>query len=226
MIYYTGRHSCVCSKAFSLERFVHYSAAPLFVLVCSWVRRISIGPRFSRQIGFLSPLKVWSHRCIKCNRSGRVEQEVAAELSKIRTGGGGERRNLASAKHRFIYVLSSSFSLCGIVFSLRLFYLFPTPFLLPYSVFVLVRLCLNVCVCVNHCGIQSGIMSHLSSLLSPPQGTGELFARQYSLTLQTMATESAYCVFLLCPIDDIDLYLCCLIPLWLWTKLIIRPLDI
>lgn len=110
-------------------------------------------------------------------------------------------RNSVSAKCRFISVLLSSVFLCWTVFSLHSFYLFPTPFLLPLfclvSLFVvaLVVWCVNVCVWTP---LGAPISRHVSSviLISSPRGTGELFTHQYSLSPQTMATESAslYCL--------------------------------
>lgn len=115
-------------------------------------------------------------------------------------------RNLVSAKC-FISVILSSFS----PFSLHSFSLshpFHTVLLRLVSLFIVavVVLCVNVCVSVL---LGTPNSRHVSSviLISSPQGTGELFKQQYSLSLEAIATESAflYCL-VVCPTDNTDLY--------------------
>lgn len=118
-------------------------------------------------------------------------------------------RNLVSAKC-FVSVILSSFSLCGTVFAF-FFSLPPLPHYVTLSCVFVYRCGCVVCKCLC-VSILLGTPNsrHVSSviLISSPQGTGELFIQQYSLSLQYMATESAllYCL-VVCPIDNTDLYL-------------------
>lgn len=188
--------SSVCSSAFSLKHFVHHSynsivSSRLFfgqthfhwckILTSDWL---------------LSPLQVWSHRCAGCNLRGRVEHKAAAER---REGGGGRKWGIRSQPSA-----DSSLPFCPpfpFPFSLYSFLSFshhgPAAVLRLMSLFVVavVVLCVNVCVCTP---LGAPISRHVSSviLISSPRGTGELFTHQYSLSLQTMVTESAllYCL--------------------------------
>lgn len=112
------------------ETLCHHNTTPLSVVIFSSVWCLVHWCKILTCDWLLSPLQVWSHRCVECNLRGRVEREATAER---RGGRGGEGRDMAAAKCRFISAFLS-FSFCGIVFFTFFKIFFTPPLLLLYSV--------------------------------------------------------------------------------------------
>lgn len=157
--------SSVCSSAFSLKHFVLHNTTPLSVVVCSSVRHISIGARFSHLIGF--------YHHFRC--------EVTGVPGVISEGGSNARRQLSKERERGRgrgrseeFGLSQvQIHLCLFVFLFLCVEQFPFTFFVsfvsqprPAAVLRLVSLFVvaAVVLCVNVCAYTTG-GSDLSSCL-------------------------------------------------------------
>ncbi len=186
---------------------------PLSAVVCSSVRHISIGARFSHLIGFYHHF-----RCEVTGVPGVISEGGSSARQQLSEEGeeGGEMRNLVSAKLGFISALLSSFSLFPFRFLFTFIFIFfppPSCCCTPSCVLVCcccgssVCKCVCVCVCVHHWGLRSLVMSHLSSSLAPHEAqVNYLHTNIPSLSKLWLQSLPCYIVWL-CPTDDADLYL-------------------